>query len=35
MGKPVALYDVDIVDPDGNPVETGTNGEIVIRLTQG
>ena len=35
MGKPVALYDVDLVDPDGNPVETGTNGEIVIRIHNG
>ncbi len=31
MGKPVPLYDVDIVDPDGNSVATGENGEIVIR----
>ena len=31
MGKPVALYDVDLVDPDGNPVPTGETGEIVIR----
>ncbi len=35
MGKPVALYDIDLVDPDGNPVETGTNGEIVIRIDKG
>jgi acetyl-CoA synthetase len=35
MGKPVPLYDVDIVDPEGNSVETGTNGEIVIRLDKG
>ena len=31
MGKPVPLYDVDLVDADGNPVKTGENGEIVIR----
>ncbi len=31
MGKPVPLYDVDIVDPDGNPVGVGKSGEIVIR----
>ena len=31
MGKPSVLYDVDIVDPDGNPVKTGETGEIVIR----
>jgi acetyl-CoA synthetase len=31
MGKPVPLYDVCIVDPDGNPVGVGESGEIVIR----
>ena len=31
MGKPSVLYDVDIVDPDGNPVKTGETGEIIIR----
>ena len=31
MGKPVPLYDVDIVDPDGNPVAVGEVGEIVVR----
>ena len=31
MGKPVPLYDIDIVDPDGNSVPVGENGEIVIR----
>lgn len=31
MGKPNPLYDIDIVDDDGNPVEEGINGEIVIR----
>ncbi len=31
MGKPVPLYDVDLVDGDGNSVKTGENGEIVIR----
>ncbi|MBE6633662.1 MAG: cupin domain-containing protein, partial [Ruminococcaceae bacterium] len=31
MGKPVALYDVDLVDPDGKPVPVGETGEIVIR----
>ena len=30
MGKPVPLYDVDIVDPDGNPVADGETGEIVV-----
>ena len=31
MGKPVPGYGIDLVDPDGNPVEDGENGEIVIR----
>ena len=31
MGKPIPLYDVDIVDPDGNPVADGETGEIVVR----
>ena len=31
MGKPIPGYGIDIVDPDGNPVEDGINGEIVIR----
>ena len=30
MGKPVPGYGIDIVDPDGNPVADGVNGEIVI-----
>lgn len=34
MGKPSALYDIDIVDPDGNPVKTGETGEIVIRTNE-
>lgn len=31
MGKPSVMYDVDIVDPDGNPCKTGETGEIIIR----
>ena len=31
MGKASPQYDVDIVDPDGNPVADGETGEIVIR----
>ena len=31
MGKPVPGYGIDIVDGDGNPVDDGVNGEIVIR----
>ncbi len=30
MGKPVPGYGIDLVDPDGNPVPDGVNGEIVI-----
>ncbi len=35
MGKPVPLYDVDIVDPKGQPVPVGEVGEIVIRTDKG
>ncbi len=31
MGKPVPLYDIALLDPDGNPVPTGSSGEICIR----
>ena len=31
MGRPVPLYPVDLVDPDGNSVPDGQVGEIVIR----
>ena len=31
MGKPVPGYGIDLVDQDGQPVEDGVNGEIVIR----
>ncbi len=34
MGKPVPLYDVDLVDPDGKPVGIGESGEIVIKLDE-
>ena len=33
MGKPVPLYDVDLLDPDGNPVPDGEVGEIVVRTS--
>ena len=35
MGKPVPLYDVDIVDTDGKSVGIGETGEIVIRTENG
>lgn len=31
MGKPMPLYNVDIVDEDGNSLPAGETGEIVIR----
>ena len=31
MGKPSVMYDVDIVDAEGNSCKTGETGEIVIR----
>ena len=31
MGKPVPLYPVELVDPEGNPVPDGQVGEICIR----
>jgi len=31
MGKPAPLYDIDIVDADGNSCEAGVEGEIIIR----
>jgi len=35
MGKPAPIYDVDIVDPDGNSVPVGETGEIVINVKDG
>ncbi len=35
MGKPAPIYDVEIVDPDGNPVPTGETGEIVVNVKDG
>ena len=34
MGKPVPLYDVDILDPDGNSVAVGEVGEIVVKTSE-
>ena len=34
MGKASPQYDVDIVDPEGNPVANGEVGEIVIRTNE-
>jgi len=30
MGKPVPIYDITLVDADGNPVPDGETGEIVV-----
>lgn len=32
MGKPAPGYDIVLVDPDGNPVPTGEDGQIAIRI---
>ena len=34
MGKPTPLYDIKLLDADGNPVGTGENGEICIRTSE-
>ncbi len=35
MGKPVPLYDVKLLDADGNEVGIGENGEICINISGG
>ena len=34
-GRPSPAYHIDLVDADGNPVEDGVEGEIVVRLDEG
>ena len=34
MGKPVPLYDIDLLDSDGNPVPDGKPGEIVVKTSE-
>ncbi len=34
MGKPSPMYNVEIVDPDGNPSKVGDVGEIVIKAPE-
>ncbi len=34
MGKPSPLYDMEIVDADGNPVADGEVGEIVVKTSE-
>ena len=35
MGKPVPLYDVHLLDSDGNEVDTGESGEVCINIKNG
>ena len=35
MGKPAPLFDIDIVDPEGNSCPAGVTGEIAIRIHHG
>ena len=35
MGKPAPIYDVCLLDSDGNPVRAGENGEIVVNVKDG
>ena len=35
MGKPVPLYDVHLLDIEGNEVDTGETGEICINISSG
>ena len=35
MGKPAPIYNVELIDPDGNPVPTGEVGEIVVNVKEG
>ena len=35
MGKPVPLYNVHLLDTDGNPVDPGETGEICIDISNG
>jgi acetyl-CoA synthetase len=34
MGKPLPLYDIDLVDKDGKSVAVGESGEIVVRTDE-
>ena len=34
-GRPSPAYHIDLVDAEGNPVEDGVEGEIVVRLDEG
>ena len=35
MGKPVPLYNICLLDPDGNPVAPGDTGEVCVDISKG
>ena len=35
MGKPAPIYDIDIIDEEGNSVPVGETGEIVVNVSNG
>ena len=35
MGKATPIFDIQLIDPDGNPVPDGETGEIVINIKEG
>jgi len=35
MGKPAPIYNIELIDKDGNPVPTGETGEIVVNVKDG
>ncbi len=35
MGRPCPIYDIHLLDPNGNEVEDGETGEIVVRIADG
>ncbi len=35
MGKPTPIYDIHLLDPDGNEVADGENGEICVNIANG
>lgn len=35
MGKPAPIYNIELIDKDGNPVPVGETGEIVVNVKDG